>query len=279
MDAKAARRATSSNAKAARRATSSGSGKTRPLPQTATRGRTAARHAFASSHRSPSLRRRAARPAVAPRPHARRVRRSLPAPMCAVGVGSCPTRPGRRRAPRRPASMDVRANATASVLGASGSKAPAAPPPCLRGRTGSCKAASGQSACWLQTLVLRTGAQVAQARVSCGRPTTIFIPGPQKRLSAGQRRAPHTSWPPGPFDHRDKEPCRGGEAAPKGDAPLHSVEGVAHVVTWAGGGAEMGRAGGCLDKAAVEADAVGHRAVRGWGRSGAGNRRQERQER
>jgi hypothetical protein len=29
---------------------------------------------------------------------------------------------------------------------------------------------------------------------------------PQKRLSAGQRRVPHTPWPSGPFDHRDKEP-------------------------------------------------------------------------
>jgi hypothetical protein len=41
------------------------------------------------------------------------------------------------------------------------------------------------------------------------------------------------------FDHGDKE----GETAAEGgidpDAPLHIVEGVAHVDTWAGGGAAL----------------------------------------
>jgi hypothetical protein len=57
-----------------------------------------------------------------------------------------------------------------------------------------------------------------------------------ERLSKGQRRDPCTTWPSGPPEHRDKE----GETDTAGvfdpDAPLHGVEGVAHVSTWAGGG-------------------------------------------
>jgi hypothetical protein len=41
------------------------------------------------------------------------------------------------------------------------------------------------------------------------------------------------------FDHRDKEAKTGAEGAIAADAPLHSVEGVAHVDTWAGGGAAL----------------------------------------
>jgi hypothetical protein len=128
----------------------------------------------------------------------------------------------------------------------------------------------GQSACWLRTLVLRTGAPLAQAEISLwavsllaanpcpadgrstgpgrdvgwgghGRPKTprrqrSRTPRPKSAPPKASGRVPHRSWPSGPFEHGDKEPCRGGEAAPKGDAPLHIVEGVAQVETWAGGG-------------------------------------------
>jgi hypothetical protein len=42
---------------------------------------------------------------------------------------------------------------------------------------------------------------------------------PQKRLSVGQRRAPHTPWPTGPYDHRDKEPRWRAEGAAEGRRP------------------------------------------------------------
>jgi hypothetical protein len=41
------------------------------------------------------------------------------------------------------------------------------------------------------------------------------------------------------FKHGDKEGETDAEGVIDPDAPLHNVEGVAHVVTWAGGGAAL----------------------------------------
>jgi hypothetical protein len=87
----------------------------------------------------------------------------------------------------------------------------------------------------------------AQKRLSAGQRRVPHTPWPtghydhaQKRLSAGQRRVPHTPWPSGPLRPQRQGGQTGAEGAIAADAPLHNVEGVAHVVTWAGGGAGGG---------------------------------------
>jgi hypothetical protein len=90
------------------------------------------------------------------------------------------------------------------------------------GQLAGCEPLASPGAAFGQAL-LGVGTQLPSARQA----------GAPVRRTGGD---PCSPWPSGPFKHRDKEPCRGGEAAPKGDAPLHSVEGVAGVETPAGGG-------------------------------------------